>query len=139
MLKKITIMALGICAITMAQSYSGPDSGTVSTRPAGSNNGADHPDNSKVNKRDASDSTLTPLDQGNSKADIALTRKIRRAVYRDKTLSTSAHNIKIITWEGKVTLRGPVETESEKSRIVAKANKIAGSSAVVDQLEIAGK
>lgn len=132
-------MALGICAITMAQSYSGQDSAKVSARAADSNNAADVPNNSKVNKRDASDSTLTPLNQGNSKADIALTRKIRRAVYRDKTLSTSAHNIKIITWEGKVTLRGPVKTESEKSRIVAKASEIAGSSAVVDQLEIAGK
>jgi hyperosmotically inducible periplasmic protein len=139
MLKKITSIALGICAITLAQSYTGPDSNKVRTQATGSSNAADEPDNSKVNKRDMSDSTITPLNQGNSKADIDLTRKIRHAVYGDSTLSTLAHNIKIITWEGKVTLRGPVKTESEKSRIVAKAHKIAGSSAVVDQLEIAGK
>jgi hyperosmotically inducible periplasmic protein len=70
-------------------------------------------------------------------ADRAITQKIRKAIHEDKTLSTYAHNIKIITQDGKVTLRGPVRSEDEKNNLEAKAASVAGQENVMDQLEIA--
>ena len=70
-------------------------------------------------------------------ADRALTQKIRKAIHEDTTLSTYAHNIKIISQDGKVTLRGPVRSEEEKNNIEAKAVAVAGQGNVTDQLEIA--
>jgi osmotically-inducible protein OsmY len=69
--------------------------------------------------------------------DRAITQKIRKAIHEDKTLSTYAHNIKIITQDGKVTLRGPVRSQEEKTNIEAKAVAVAGQDNVTDQLEIA--
>jgi len=69
--------------------------------------------------------------------DRALTQKIRKAIHEDTTLSTYAHNIKIISQDGKVTLRGPVRSEDEKNNIEAKAVAVAGQGNVTDQLEIA--
>jgi osmotically-inducible protein OsmY len=70
-------------------------------------------------------------------ADRAITQKIRKAIHDDKSLSTYAHNIKIITQDGKVTLRGPVRSEDEKSNLQAKAVEVAGQDNVTNQLEIA--
>jgi osmotically-inducible protein OsmY len=70
-------------------------------------------------------------------SDRALTQKIRKAIHEDTTLSTYAHNIKIISQDGKVTLRGPVRSEDEKANIEAKAVAVAGQGNVTDQLEIA--
>jgi osmotically-inducible protein OsmY len=69
--------------------------------------------------------------------DRAITQKIRKAVHDDTSLSTYAHNIKIITQDGKVTLRGPVRSEDEKNNLQAKAVKVAGQENVTNQLEIA--
>ena len=70
-------------------------------------------------------------------ADRAITQKIRKAIHEDNTLSTYAHNVKIIAKDGKVTLRGPVRSEDEKSNIEAKAVAVAGQDNVINQLEIA--
>jgi hyperosmotically inducible protein len=70
-------------------------------------------------------------------ADRAITQKIRKAIHDDSTLSTYAHNIKIITQDGKVTLRGPVRTEDEKAGLEAKAVSVAGQGNVNDMLEVA--
>jgi len=70
-------------------------------------------------------------------ADRAITQKIRKAIHDDKSLSTYAHNIKIITQDGKVTLRGPVRSEDEKSNLLAKAVEVAGQDNVTNQLEVA--
>ena len=70
-------------------------------------------------------------------ADRAITQKIRKAVIEDKSLSTYAHNIKIITQDGKVTLRGPVRSEDEKNNLQAKAVAVAGDASVTNQLEVA--
>ena len=92
------------------------------------------PDNTKQNK----DQTNPSADQQKmNPADRALTQKIRKAIHEDSTLSTYAHNIKIISQDGKVTLRGPVRSEEEKSNIEAKAVAVAGQGNVTDQLEIA--
>ena len=94
------------------------------------------PDNTGSNVRDRSGATLTPGDQSESEADRTLTQRIRQAVVADDSLSTNAHNIKIITINGVVTLRGPVNSTQEKATIDAKAQQIAGATKVDNQLEI---
>jgi hyperosmotically inducible protein len=96
------------------------------------------PDNTGRNVRDRSGATLTPGDQSESEADRTLTQRIRQAVVADDSLSTTAHNIKIITINGVVTLRGPVNSTQEKATIDAKAQQIAGATKVDNQLEIIG-
>jgi hyperosmotically inducible protein len=92
------------------------------------------PDNTKKNK----DQTNPTADQQKmNPSDRAITQKIRKAVIEDKSLSTYAHNIKIITQDGKVTLRGPVRSEDEKNNLQAKAVAVAGDASVTNQLEIA--
>ena len=92
------------------------------------------PDNTKKNK----DQTSPTADQQKmNPADRAITQKIRKAVHDDNSLSTYAHNIKIISQDGKVTLRGPVRSEDEKNNLQAKAVKVAGQENVTNQLEIA--
>ena len=72
-------------------------------------------------------------------ADRNTTRQIRKSIMQDKSLSTYAHNIKIITQDGKVTLKGPVRTADDKASLEAKAVAVAGADNVTDQLEIAPK
>jgi hyperosmotically inducible protein len=94
-------------------------------------------DNTVKNARDRNDATLTPGDQGTSPADREVTQKIRKALVIDATgYSATAKNIKIITVNGKVTLRGPVKTEAEKTGIVTLAKSMAGEDNVEDQLEV---
>jgi hyperosmotically inducible periplasmic protein len=95
------------------------------------------PDNSAQNQRDRDHQTLTPMDQSNRPEDLTISSKIRQAVEKDDQLSTEAKNIKIITIDGAVTLRGPVKTESERADIVAKAAQIAGVANVHSELEVA--
>jgi hyperosmotically inducible protein len=92
------------------------------------------PDNTKQNKDQTSP---TADDQKMNPADRAITQKIRKALHDDSALSTYAHNIKIITQDGKVTLRGPVRSEDEKTSIEAKAVAVAGAGNVTNQLEVA--
>jgi len=94
------------------------------------------PDNSAMNKRDRSGENVTALDQSNRPEDLNLTRDIRRAIMDDGSLSMEAKNIKIITLNGAVTLRGPVKTAQEKESIVAKATQIARGVKINDELEI---
>ena len=70
-------------------------------------------------------------------ADRAISQKIRKAIHDDTSLSTYAHNIKIITQDGKVTLRGPVRSEEERNNLQAKAVAVAGAENVTNQLEVA--
>jgi osmotically-inducible protein OsmY len=92
------------------------------------------PDNTGVNVRDRADAALTPLDQGGSEADRGLTASIRQIVTQDQ-FSTDAKNIKIITENGKVTLRGPVKDAQERQAIESAVKKVSGVSAVDNQLE----
>ena len=94
-------------------------------------------DNSGNNVRYRQDTAVTATDQSNSKADLNITQAIRKAVMADKKLSTNAHNVKIITANGVVTLRGPVKSAKEKKNIGAKAARVAGVTRVDNQLEIA--
>jgi hyperosmotically inducible periplasmic protein len=97
------------------------------------------PDNSAVNVKDRAAGAMTADQQSNTKSDVELTREIRKAVIKDKSLSILAHNVKIISANGSVTLRGPVNTEEEKTAIASKAQAIAGADKVVDQLKVKGQ
>lgn len=93
-------------------------------------------DNTAKNERDRSTETLTPGDQSNTPADLAITRSIRQAVVKDESLTLTAKNVKIITDGGRVTLRGPVNSAEEKSKIEQLAKKAAGETKVDNQLEV---
>jgi hyperosmotically inducible periplasmic protein len=97
------------------------------------------PDNTAQNVRDKGGDTMTSTSQSESKSDIKMTADIRRAIVKDHRLSTNAKNIKIITDNGRVTLRGPVNTSEEKTMIAAKARAIAGAGNVDDQLDVANQ
>jgi hypothetical protein len=94
------------------------------------------PDNTRRNVRDRNDSTLTPLDQGNSNADVETTAQIRKGIIAEKSMSVNARNVKIITKAGQVTLRGPVNSAEEKRLIGDIADRIAHSGNVDNQLEV---
>lgn len=95
------------------------------------------PDNTKVNQRDRNPGAVTADQQKETAADRELTAKIRKALVADKSLSTYAHNVKIISQGGTVTLKGPVRSDAEVQTIVAKATEFAGSSnKVVNQLDV---
>jgi len=94
-------------------------------------------DNTKVNKRDRNAGEATADQQKVNETDRDLTQRIRQSVIADKSLSTYAHNIKIISQNGAVTLKGPVNSETEKKSIVAMAVKAAGdASKVTDQISV---
>jgi hyperosmotically inducible protein len=94
-------------------------------------------DNTKVNKRDRNSGEVTADQQKVNATDRDLTKKIRQSVMADKSLSTYAHNIKIISQNGVVTLKGPVKSDDEKKAIVAKAVAVTGSAdKVTDQISV---
>ena len=94
------------------------------------------PDNTARNVRDRAGRTLTPLDQGNSQADVNTTAQIRKEILAGENMSINAKNVKIITIDGRVTLRGPVNSEEEKSLIGQIADRITHSGNVDNQLEV---
>jgi hyperosmotically inducible periplasmic protein len=96
-------------------------------------------ENTERNVRDKSGATLTPEDQKESGVDRRITANVRRAVVGDESLSLNAHNVKIITRNGVVTLRGAVENQAEKTKIGELARKAAGVKRVNNQLEVEGK
>jgi len=95
------------------------------------------PDNTRVNKRDRAVGEPTADQQKNNRSDIDLTRDIRRSIMDDKSLSSDAHNVKVISQNGTVTLKGPVKSEDEKKALVSKAASVAGSpDKVIDQMSV---
>jgi osmotically-inducible protein OsmY len=93
-------------------------------------------DNTQKNERDRSGETQTSGDQSNSKDDVNTTAAIRRAVVKDPSLSATAKNVKIITANGTVTLRGPVKDDAEKAKIAELAQSAAGNAKIDNQLEV---
>lgn len=96
------------------------------------------PANTGVNIRDRESTTKTPFDQNENKSDIAITANIRKQVVGTK-MSVDAQNVKIMTQDGKVTLRGPVKTEQEKLEIEKIATDVAGANQVDSQLEVSSQ
>jgi hyperosmotically inducible protein len=96
------------------------------------------PDNTATNERDRSGEAKTSGDQSNSSADLKITQAIRQALMKDRELSTTAKNIKVITANGQVTLRGPVKTAQEKAKVDQIARSAAGGAQIDDQLDVKG-
>ena len=94
------------------------------------------PDNTKAN---AQADQNTADKQSNTASDRALTQQVRKAIMQDKSMSTYAHNVKVVSQNGQVTLSGPVRTDEEKQAIVQKAAEIAGQDRIVDQISVAPK
>src|SRR5437762_12672798 len=94
-----------------------------------------NPDNTAINQRDRSAETKTSGDQSNNSADLRTTQAIRQALMKDGELSTTAKNIKVITTNGQVTLRGPVKTAQEKAKIDHLAKSAAGGAKINNQLD----
>lgn len=94
-------------------------------------------DNTKVNTRDRAKGAVTADQQKENVSDRDLTQKIRRALMRDKSLSTYAHNVKVIAQGGQVTLKGPVRSDDEKKSVEAKAADVAGAGHVINELSVA--
>jgi hyperosmotically inducible protein len=95
------------------------------------------PDNTKVNTRDQAKGAVTADQQKNNAHDLEITRKIRQSLVKDKALSRYAHNVKIITQDGHVTLKGPVRSEEEKRTIETRAVDVAGAGNVTNQMSVA--
>ena len=96
-------------------------------------------DNTKVNQRDKNKAEPTADQQKENQPDRELARQIRRSIIQDKSLSSYAHNVKIIAQNGTVTLKGPVRSDEEKTVVEAKAAEIAGADKVTSQLEVKPK
>jgi osmotically-inducible protein OsmY len=125
MTKTATLLAGAFLAFNLAQAAPAPQDPPTK------------PDNSKVNQRDRNSGEATADNQKMNAADRALTAKIRKAVTSDKSLSTYAHNIKIISQNGTVTLKGPVRSDDEIKSLMAKASDAAGGPGkVVNELAV---
>lgn len=97
------------------------------------------PDNTKVNERDRSKDEPTADQQKDNRSDRDITQQIRKSIMKDKSLSTYAHNVKIITQNGQVTLKGPVRSDEEKRTVETKATEVAGENKVTSELNIKPK
>lgn len=93
-------------------------------------------DNSKVNQRDQSASEPTADQQKENPSDRQLTKEIRKSLINDKSLSTYAHNVKVIAENGKVTLKGPVRSQDEKATVLSKAGQVAGQANINDEITV---
>src|SRR5205823_1866973 len=127
------IIARALLAPTLFVSSAGlllaqQDSNSASPAPA---------DKTKVNQRDRDANEPTADQQKENTSDRQLTAQIRRAIVKDKSLSTDAHNVKIVTQDGNVTLKGAVKTDAEKQAIEATASQIAGAGKVSSELQVA--
>jgi hyperosmotically inducible protein len=121
----VSLMLLGCGTLMLAQDTAGQNA------PAS--------DNSKMNQRDRDPSEPTADQQSNNQSDRDITQQVRQAINADKTFSTYAHNVKVITQNGQVTLKGPVRSEEEKRAIEAKATAIAGDGKVTSELTVKPK
>ena len=93
-------------------------------------------DNTKMNEQDRNENPTTAQEQKETPTDRELTQHIRQAIMKDKSLSTYAHNVKIISQNGTVTLKGPVRSDDEKRAIEAKADEVAGNGKVINDLTV---
>jgi len=119
------LLLLGCGTLVLAQDAAGQDS------PAA--------DNTKVNQQDKNTNLPSADQQPNNRSDRDITQQVRRSIIADKTLSTYAHNVKVITQNGQVTLKGPVRSDEEKNAVEAKATAIAGENKVTSELTVKPK
>jgi hyperosmotically inducible periplasmic protein len=128
---KITFqMTILVCLLTLASAFASAQDSSAQP-PA--------PDNTKVNQRDKNKAEPTADQQKENQPDREIARKIRQSIVQDKSLSTYAHNVKVIAENGTVTLKGPVRSDEEKTAVEAKAAEVAGADKVTSQLEVKPK
>ncbi len=134
----LSILLLGASAFAgspdPSTSKSKVDAGTA--KPQSAQDTQADPTNSAINDRDTHKGEATADRQSNQRSDVDLTAEIRRSVVSDKSLSTNAHNVKIVAQNGQVTLKGPVHSEAEKKAIEQRASSIAGESNVKNELDV---
>jgi osmotically-inducible protein OsmY len=95
------------------------------------------PDNTKRNEAIVERNAPTAESQSNDKGDMELTAKVRRAIVDDESLSTYAHNVKIVSNNGSVYLSGPVRTEAERQAVERIAAGVAGKTKVKSDVAVA--
>lgn len=95
------------------------------------------PDNTKVNTRDQAQGAVTADQQKENASDRDVVKRIRQSLMKDKSLSTYAHNVKVVARDGQVTLKGPVRSEDERRSVEAKATEIAGAGHVTNEISVA--
>lgn len=128
---KSTPLTLAVAAVLLSSWSSGAaaQAASDSSRPVA-------PDNTKSNSQDPSNRSRTADDQNNNSSDLEITQRIRRSVMDDKSLSTYAHNAKIVAQNGTVTLNGVVKTPAEKSTVEQLAAQVVGANRVVNNLKV---
>ncbi|HEV7816609.1 MAG TPA: BON domain-containing protein [Janthinobacterium sp.] len=129
-----SFLGLGI-ALACAGAGAAPADQAASQSTPGATQDA-NADNTRLNTRDQGGAATTPQKQSNAAADRKLLAAVRRAVVQDKTLSTTARNVKIMAANGVVTLRGPVKSDDEKSKIETLAKQVDGVSSVDNRLDV---
>jgi hyperosmotically inducible periplasmic protein len=121
----VSLLLLGCGTLMLAQDSAGQS--------------APSSDNTKINQRDQNPNEPTADQQKNDRSDRDITQQVRQAIIADKTFSTYAHNVKVITQNGQVTLKGPVRSDDEKRSVEAKAAAIAGDGKVSSELTVKPK
>jgi hyperosmotically inducible protein len=129
---KVRMISVAMFACTAAM----VSSGALAQQPAVAPVSGAAADNTKINQRDKSQETMKPTDQPNNGVDIMLAAAVRHAIVKDKSLSTMAHNVKLVAASGVVTLRGPVHSDEEKAKVGQCATHVAGVSHVDNQLDV---
>ena len=132
MMRILHLSAIFLVSLTLVNCDT--QTGRVDKRPATAD-----ADNTARNERDRNAATQVPTDQAENEADRAISANVRKAVVGDDSLSINAQNIKIVTSNGNVTLRGPVKTDREKEAIEAKAKQVTGVHSVTNLLEVEAK
>ncbi len=92
-------------------------------------------DNTAKNVRDRNGLNPTAQDQSNQKPFVKTTARLRREIMRTRGLSIDAQNVKIINQNGRVVLRGPVDSDQEKTTIDVLARKCCGEN-IINELEV---
>lgn len=131
-------MKATLCATLVAVAVTLPAVSVASpqTAPPSASSTGHAADNTAVNARDRSGDTPTSSSQSNDASDVKLVAAVRRALTKDSSLSMLAHNVKVIASGSTVTLRGPVKSEDEKSRVESIARAVSGVSQVTNELEV---
>jgi hyperosmotically inducible periplasmic protein len=129
-MKSFALKALLVGAVTLGGMAAWGQDASATQAPA---------DNTKINQRDHNSNSPTADQQKNNPSDIELARQVRKALVNDKSLSTNAHNVKVIVAGGMVTLKGPVNSADEKAAVETKANQVAGAERVNSQLQVVTK
>lgn len=130
------MLGVALLALAGAAWANGQTPADIKARPIASGAATPIADNTKLNARDAGNADATPQAQSNAKADRALLAAVRKSIVKDKSLSTYAHNVKILVSAGVVTLRGPVKNDAEKTKLTALAQSVAGIRSVDNQVDI---